>query len=179
MTTAKDPAGEWSKPHVLVEGKGLIDPCPLWDEDGKAYLVHAYANSRAGIKHVLRVRPMAADGSKLLGEGEVVFSDPQKQPTLEGPKFLKKEGFYYILVPAGGVRTGWQLVLRSKNIYGPYEEKVVLEQGCTPINGPHQGVRGSSRGAVVVFAFSGHEAVWTDRAFAAGKVGGRLAADGD
>jgi len=30
-------------------------------------------------------------------------------------------------------------VLRSKNIYGPYERKVVLDQGNTAVNGPHQG----------------------------------------
>ena len=139
VTTADHPAKEWSPPHLLLAGKGLIDPCPLWDDDGKAYLVHAYAQSRSGIKHQLRVRPMSPDAKQILGAGKVVFDDPKNQPTLEGPKFLKKDGWYYILAPAGGVETGWQLVLRSKNIYGPYEEKKVLEQGRTPINGPHQG----------------------------------------
>jgi len=139
VTTATDPSRKWSDPHLLQEGKGLIDPCPLWDEDGKAYLVHAYANSRAGIRHMLRVRPMAPDGSRLLGEGQIVFHDPKKHPTLEGPKFLKRDGWYYILAPAGGVETGWQLALRSRNIYGPYEDKIVLAQGRSKINGPHQG----------------------------------------
>ncbi|MBN2697930.1 MAG: family 43 glycosylhydrolase, partial [Bacteroidales bacterium] len=41
--------------------------------------------------------------------------------------------------PAGGVSTGWQIILRSKQVFGPYEEKVVLHQGNTDINGPHQG----------------------------------------
>jgi beta-xylosidase len=41
--------------------------------------------------------------------------------------------------PAGGVPTGWQLVLRSKNVYGPYERKVVMDQGSSSVNGPHQG----------------------------------------
>jgi beta-xylosidase len=139
VTTADHPAGKWSEPHLLQAGKGLIDPCPLWDTDGSAYLVHAYAGSRAGVKHQLRVCPMAPDASRLLGEGKIVFRDPEKQPTIEGPKFLKKDGWYYILAPAGGVETGWQLVLRSRNIYGPYECKIVLEQGNTAINGPHQG----------------------------------------
>src|SRR5947207_2261260 len=53
VTTATDPSGLWSEPHLLQAGKGLIDPCPLWDDDGQAYLVHAYAGSRAGIKHRL------------------------------------------------------------------------------------------------------------------------------
>ena len=105
----------------------------------RAYLVHAYAGSRAGIKHRLRVCPMAPDGSRLLGEGQIVFHEPKKHPTLEGPKFLKMDGWYYIFAPAGGVETGWQVVLRSKDIYGPYEDKIVLAQGSTAINGPHQG----------------------------------------
>jgi len=139
VTTATDPAGQWSEPHLLLAGKGMIDPCPFWDNDGKAYLVHAYAKSRAGIKHCLRLYPMSPDATHLLGEGHVVFSDPVKHPTLEGPKFIKRNGWYYILAPAGGVATGWQTVLRSRNIYGPYEDKIVLEQGSTNINGPHQG----------------------------------------
>ena len=139
VTTADDPRGRWSEPHLTVAGKGLIDPCPLWDEDGKAYLVHAYAHSRSGIKHRLRVAPMSPDGSRLIGEGKIVFDQPERHPTCEGPKFHKRDGWYYILAPAGGVATGWQLVLRSRDVYGPYEEKVVLAQGSTPINGPHQG----------------------------------------
>lgn len=139
VVTAENPAGTWSEPHLVQAGKGLIDPCPLWGDDGQAYLVHAYAGSRAGIKHRLRVCPMAPDGSRLLGEGQIVFHEPEKHPIIEGPKFLKKDGWYYILAPAGGVETGWQLALRSKNIFGPYEDRIVLEQGSTDINGPHQG----------------------------------------
>jgi beta-xylosidase len=139
VTTANHPAEKWSEPLLVQTGKGLIDPCPLWDDDGKAYLVHAYAKSRSGFKHILRVCPMSPDGSRLLGEGEIVFQDQKKHPTLEGPKFLKRNGWYYISAPAGGVETGWQVALRSKNIYGPYEDKIVLAQGMTEINGPHQG----------------------------------------
>jgi beta-xylosidase len=139
VVTADHPAGPWSEPHMVQEGKGLIDPSPLWDDNGNAYLVHAYAGSRAGIKHILRVRPMAPDGSRLLGEGKIVYTDPERHPTLEGPKFLKRDGLYYISAPAGGVVSGWQVILRSRNVYGPYEDKTVLAQRDTPINGPHQG----------------------------------------
>ena len=139
VTTADRPSGKWSEPHLVQAGRGLIDPCPLWDADGQAYLIHAYARSRAGIKDRLCVRPMAADGSRLLGEGKIVFHQPEKHPTLEGPKFLQRDGWYYILAPAGGVETGWQVVLRARNIYGPYEDKIVLAQGGSAINGPHQG----------------------------------------
>lgn len=139
MTKAKDPAGEWSKPLLIKEAKGWIDPCPLWDDDGSAYLVHAFAGSRAGIKSLLVINRMNAEGMRLLDDGVMVFDGHEAHTTVEGPKFYKLNGYYYIFAPAGGVPTGWQTVLRSKNIYGPYEEKIVLAQGKTAINGPHQG----------------------------------------
>jgi len=139
LTTTADPRGRWSPPHLVQAGKGLIDPCPLWDDDGQAYLIHAYAHSRSGLKHQLRVVPMAPDGRRLLGEGKIVFHEPTTHHTIEGPKFLTREGWYYILAPAGGVAHGWQTALRSRNIYGPYEDRIVLAQGRTPVNGPHQG----------------------------------------
>ena len=139
MVKTNDPKGNWEKPVLVMEGKGLIDPSPLWDEDGRAYLVHAYAGSRAEVKSLLTVNKMNAEGTKVLDAGRHVFDGHEDHPTVEGSKFYKRNGYYYIFAPAGGVATGWQLVLRSKNIYGPYEEKVVLEQGSTQINGPHQG----------------------------------------
>ncbi|MEG8988410.1 glycoside hydrolase 43 family protein [Ignavibacteria bacterium 4148-Me] len=139
MTKSKNPEGPWTPLKLIKKAKGWIDPCPLWDDDGNAYLVHAWARSRAGIKHRLTVNKMSPDGEKILDEGVLVFCDSIKHPTMEGPKFYKRNGYYYIFAPAGGVKTGWQVVLRSKNIYGPYEDKIVLEQGSTKINGPHQG----------------------------------------
>lgn len=137
--TADHPAGKWSEPHLLIGGKGLIDPCPLWDDDGKAYLVHAYAASRSGIRNKLHIRPMSPDARSLLGEGKVVVEIAPSLPALEGPKFLKRDGWYYISAPGGGVPTGWQTIFRSRHIYGPYEEKIVLAQRGTGVNGPHQG----------------------------------------
>ncbi|MDF2723416.1 MAG: glycoside hydrolase [Paenibacillus sp.] len=139
MTTAEDPAGEWSPLHLVQAGKGLIDTCPFWDDDGSAYLVHAYANSRCGIKHKLRVCRMSPDGKQLLDEGVIVYDGERDHPTLEGPKLYKRAGFYYIFAPAGGVSTGWQVVFRSEHVFGPYEDKIVMHQGGSPINGPHQG----------------------------------------
>lgn len=136
---AEDPAGPWEEPVLVEEGKGLIDPCPLWDEDGNAYLVHAYAGSRASIKSLLVVKKMDSEATRTLDAGKLVFDGHEVHPTVEGPKFYKRNGYYYIFAPAGGVTEGWQLVLRSRNVYGPYEERVVLEQGKTPVNGPHQG----------------------------------------
>lgn len=139
LTKASDPHGPWSEPLLVKEGRGLIDPSPLWDDDGKIYLTFAFAGSRAGVKSVIIVAEMNSDGTKLIGDEVMVFDGHGDQPTIEGPKFYKRKGYYYIFAPAGGVTNGWQLALRSRNVYGPYEEKVVLAQGTTMINGPHQG----------------------------------------
>ena len=139
LVKAKNIVGPWSEPLLIEAGKGLIDPCPLWDTDGKVYLVHAYAGSRAGIKSIIVVKEMNKEGTKIIGDGVMVYDGHEKDPTIEGPKFYKRNGYYYIFAPAGGVSTGWQTILRSKNVYGPYERKVVMDQGTTKINGPHQG----------------------------------------
>ncbi len=136
---AKDIKGPWSSPVLVFAGKGLIDPCPFWDEDGKAYLAYAYAGSRAGLKSVLGIANMNVEGTKVLDRGTIVYDGHELDPTIEGPKVYKRNGYYYLFAPAGGVATGWQLVLRSKNIFGPYERKVVMAQHDSPINGPHQG----------------------------------------
>lgn len=139
LTKAKTITGEWSAPKLVAEGKGLIDPCPFWDEDGKAYLAYAYAGSRAGIKSLLAIMPLTIDGSKATETGRIIYDGHELDPTIEGPKFYKRNGYYYLFAPAGGVSTGWQLILRSKNIYGPYERKVAMDQGKSAVNGPHQG----------------------------------------
>ena len=139
MVKTKDVSGKWELPVLIKQARGWIDPCPIWDDDGNAYLVHAFAKSRAGINSILHVCKMSPDGTQILDEGTLVFDGREEHPTIEGPKFYKRNGYYYIFAPAGGVKTGWQTVLRSKNIYGPYEDKIVLAQGNTEINGPHQG----------------------------------------
>ncbi len=138
MIKTSNPFGKWSEPVLILSGKGLIDPCPLWDGED-AYLIHAWAGSRAGVNSLLTIRKMNAAGTQVLDEGRHVFDGHDHHHTVEGPKLYKKDGYYYILAPAGGVATGWQLALRSVDIYGPYEEKIVMEQGSTIIHGPHQG----------------------------------------
>lgn len=134
-----DPFGEWEDVITLKEAKGWIDPCPFWDDDGKAYVVRGVAKSRSGLKSQLFLHRMSPDGTRLLDDGVLVYDGRINNPTIEGPKMYKHNGWYYILSPAGGVKPGWQVVLRSKNIYGPYEYRISLHQGSTLINGPHQG----------------------------------------
>jgi beta-xylosidase len=139
LVKSKNAAGPWTEPVLVEAGKGLIDPCPLWDDDGNVYLVHAFAGSRAGIKSIIVVKKMNREGTHTTDDGVMVYDGHATDPTIEGPKFYKRNGYYYIFAPAGGVPTGWQLVLRSRSVYGPYERNVVMDQGSTPTNGPHQG----------------------------------------
>lgn len=155
VTTATDPAGEWSAPFLLKAGKGMIDPCPFWDDDGQFYFIHGWATSRAGIANEITLHPLSADGTKILDAGKniqitdgkandigTLIIDANKISgwrTLEGPKLYKRDGWYYVFAPAGGVPMGYQAVFRSKDLRGPYEVRIVLDQGTTIINGPHQG----------------------------------------
>ena len=136
---APERMGEWSKPLCVIPGKGMIDPCPLWDTDGRCYLVNGWAASRAGFNSVLTVRELSADGTHAIGLPRIVFDGGQENHTSEGPKFYKRDGYYWIMCPAGGVAMGWQLAMRSRSPYGPYEWQRVMWQGKTDINGPHQG----------------------------------------
>lgn len=139
MVKTKDPAGRWDDPVLVIEGKGMIDTSPLWDEDGRCYLVNGWAGSRSNVKSMLSVRELSADGSKAIGQPVIVFDGNNTHHTAEGPKFYKRNGWYWIMCPAGGVATGWQLAMRSKSPYGPYECKKVMAQGKSSVNGPHQG----------------------------------------
>ncbi|MEU6119391.1 family 43 glycosylhydrolase [Streptomyces sp. NPDC047117] len=142
QVNAEDVRGPWSRPHLLKAGKGLIDPCPLWDEEtGEAYLVHAWARSRSGIKNRLTGHRMHPEATGVLDDGTTIV-DADRIPgwfTLEGPKLHRHDGWFWILAPAGSVATGWQGAFRSRGFFGPYEERVVLAQGDTDVNGPHQG----------------------------------------
>ena len=140
MVKTRDPYGEWDKPVLVKAGKGMIDPCPLWDDDGRVYLAHAWAGSRAKFNSVLTVCEMNKEGTAVISDPVLVFDgNDGVNHTIEGAKFYKRNGFYYLFAPAGGVVSGWQLVMRSKDVYGPYEARIVMAQGKTDINGPHQG----------------------------------------
>lgn len=140
MVKTRDSYGEWDKPVLVKAGKGMIDPCPLWDDDGRVYLAHAWAGSRAKFNSVLTVCELNKEGTKVISDPVLVFDgNDGVNHTVEGAKFYKRNGFYYLFAPAGGVVSGWQLVMRSKNVYGPYEPRIVMAQGKTDINGPHQG----------------------------------------
>jgi beta-xylosidase len=133
MSSTTNPAGKWADPVKVLDGAGYEDPCPFWDDDGKAYLVH----SRVGAGPVI-LHAMSQDGKTLFDAGKTIIEDKANLPILEGPKTYKRNGYYYIFAPIGGVETGPQAVMRSRKIEGPYEYKSVLNPG-NGLRGPHQG----------------------------------------
>lgn len=141
MTNTTDPRdGEWSEPILVKAASGIIDPCVLWDDDGRCYMAYAWAASRAGVNSVICVAELDADGTKVIGMPRIVFDgNDNLNHTSEGPKFYKRNGYYYLFFPAGGVEQGWQMAARATHPYGPYEARRVMEQGNTRVNGPHQG----------------------------------------
>lgn len=130
MSSAEQPEGPWTPLYEVRRVEGWEDPCPFWDDDGNAYLGHSTVGAGPIVIH-----KMSADGKQLLDEGVIVYIGK----IAEGTKIYKKNGYYYLVIPEGGVEKGWQAVLRSRSIYGPYERRVVLETGKTNVNGPHQG----------------------------------------
>ncbi|NMA64642.1 MAG: glycosyl hydrolase 43 family protein [Clostridiaceae bacterium] len=130
MSTAENPAGPWAPLYEVKRVSGWEDPCPFWDDDGNAYLGHSTVGAGPIIIH-----KMSLDGKHLLDDGIIVYVGK----IAEGTKIYKRNGYYYLVIPEGGVEAGWQTVLRSKSIYGPFERRVVLQTGNTNVNGPHQG----------------------------------------
>lgn len=138
VARSHDIRGEFSL-NMLTATSGWIDPCPIWTRDGRAYMVFAFAFSRCGIKHKLALIEIDPECRRTIGEYSVIFDGTVSAPTSEGPKAYFHNGWYYILFPSGGVATGWQSCIRARNIQGPYEYRIVMHQGNTRVNGPHQG----------------------------------------
>ena len=126
MAKTTNPTGPWNPLVRVKDSKGWIDTCPFWDDDGQAYLVHSHKGAGP-----LLIARMSTDGTHLLeDDGTQVYM----AKGAEGPKLYKRHGYYYVSFPEGGVATGGQIVIRSKNIFGPYERHQVLPNGS-----PHQG----------------------------------------
>ena len=139
VTKNQNPYGDWEPMWCVIEGKGIIDPCPIWT-DGKCYMAVGFAKSRCGFNSSIGVYEVSTDLKKQISNSyKIVYDGHDNNPIIEGPKFNYRNGYYYIMCPAGSVKGGWQVALRSRSIYGPYESKVVLMQNGTKINGPHQG----------------------------------------
>ena len=109
--------------------KGFYDPGLFFDDDGKAYVAQGY--SKISITEV-------NDSLVAIGQDSLVFTGDIRKG-LEGTHVYKINGYYYLYSTYGG-RDGMQVALRSKNIYGAYEEKLLMYDTTKGINyGIHQG----------------------------------------
>lgn len=107
----------------------LYDPSVLFDDDGKVYVVHG--------QNVIYVTEVSEDFTKVISPAKTVFSS--FTGAWEGSHIYKRDDYYYICNTAGGT-PGREYILRSKNIYGPYEVRELVNtdanlSGC----GLHQG----------------------------------------
>lgn len=132
---AEKPEGPWRR---TIFPEFLYDPGLFFDDDGRVYVVHG--------QHTLYISELNKDVCSVKGKPVEIwnkgFKDSQTWGTsfgMEGSHMYKINDMYYITCPAGGTK-GWQVCLRSKSIYGPYEHKIIVEDDRSyPGNGLHQG----------------------------------------
>ncbi|WP_294235308.1 glycoside hydrolase family 43 protein [uncultured Sphingomonas sp.] len=125
VITAKDPAGPWSDPIWLpFEG---IDPSLYWEGD-RAYIVNNRAPAeppRYDGHRAIWIQEYDWRAGKMVGESTQLVNggvDLSKKPVwIEGPHIFKKDGYYYLTAAEGGTSVNHsQVVLRSKELRGPY-----------------------------------------------------------
>ncbi len=114
LLTATDPEGSWEKQKLAGT---FYDPGLFFDDDGKTYVVY-------GI-NTLKIAELDEDFSVVPDSEEDVYTYTIKEG-LEGSHLYKINGYYYIYATYGGW-PAYQVALRSSNIYGPYEEKLLLD----------------------------------------------------
>ena len=132
---ADRPEGPWTR---TVFPEYLYDPGLFFDDDGRVYVVHG--QRKLYVTELNEdVKSVKSGPNEIWNKGVDDAHNSGKNTGMEGSHVYKVNGMYYILCPAGGTE-GWQVCLRSKNIYGPYEHKVVIQDDRSyPANGLHQG----------------------------------------
>ncbi|KYG26966.1 glycoside hydrolase 43 family protein [Alkalihalobacillus trypoxylicola] len=130
--------GSWER-HVL---QGLHhDPSLLFDED-RTYVI--YGNGKIMIAELTK----DASSHKEDGINEVLFETETDGIGLrcEGCHAYKLNGFYYLFFiewPQFGNKRRRQVCYRSKNLFGPYESKIILDDDLGYLN------QGVAQGGIV------------------------------
>lgn len=129
LVKSKDPSKGWSDPIWLPKVQG-IDPDLLFDDNGKAYIVHnaevtgktAYEGQRA-----IRLFEYDVKGDSIRGGfTEIVRGGThveEKPIWIEGPHLYKRGRYYYLMCAEGGTAEHHsEVVFRAKKPQGPWEE---------------------------------------------------------
>lgn len=114
LCTATDPEGTWDVKSV---GRGFHDCGLFFDDNGKIYVASGYGK--------IYMTEIDA-GFKPVSKDSLIFTGDLRGG-LEGTHIYKLNGYYYLYCTYGG-GAGFQAALRSKNIWGPFEEKVVIKE---------------------------------------------------
>lgn len=110
-------SGEWSEPSFIT--KDGIDPSLLFLPDGRCfYCSNGKVDGKKGIVGAF-INP---DTGELL-EPLSLLTSGCGGPSVEGPHIYMKDGWYYLMEAEGGTEYGHhEMILRSRDIHGPYEE---------------------------------------------------------
>ena len=112
--TASDPAGKWKIKRL---GRGFHDCGLLFDENGKIYVASGYN----------KIYMTELDAAFIpVSKDSLVFTGDFRKG-LEGTHIYQLNGYYYLYCTYGGA-DGFQVALRSRSIWGPYEERVVIKE---------------------------------------------------
>jgi xylan 1,4-beta-xylosidase len=110
LVRSERPEGPYSKPIYLDVDN--IDPSLFVDDDGVRYMA---------ISPGITLVRLSADGTKIAGEPVLAWAGTGL-PCPEGPRVLKRAGWYYAVLAEGGTGYGHCVtVARSKKLLGPYE----------------------------------------------------------
>lgn len=129
VSTAYEITGPWSQPIRMLEKKAWTDPAVFWDkQEHQAYLICNFGRDES-VKNQrvnqTRLFKMSWDGLRLLDEGQAIYHGPGT----EAAKIYKVDGLFYIFLAEWRRNDRKQIVLRGKNLYGPFERKVLMEKG--------------------------------------------------
>ena len=116
--TSKDPRKGWTLAHRIPH---FHDASLFFDDDKRAYIFYGTGEMKELMPDLSGVKP----GGR---QGKVFERDEEETGLLEGSRFIKHDGRYYLIMiswPNGKPRR--QVCYRADNIEGPYEKKVILE----------------------------------------------------
>ena len=138
VTTADHPTGPWSPPHRVWDERFWDDPCPLWDEDGAAWIVASRPGEPVDDGWMTYILPMSADGMSVDPAG-IRILDPTWSS--EGNKIYRIDGQYIVLhneSRSAGNRVA--VVMRAASLDGPWEKRdLILGGGADRDREPCQG----------------------------------------
>lgn len=121
LVVSENISGPWSDP-IFLNSSGF-DPSLFHDIDGKKWLVNMRTDYRVWKNRFsgIVIQEYSEMDECLIGDPQMIFEGTPNRTT-EGPHIYRKNNYYYLFCAEGGTSYRHsEMVLRSKNIRGPYE----------------------------------------------------------